>query len=1054
MAKKILRTLKGIPASIRVGAVIALLTIAAMVAWAAGETWFSQDVGSVGIGGSSSYDSPTDTFTVEGSGAGLGGTADAGRFTYLPLNGDGSITTKLLSVENTATNAVGAVVIRQGTDADDKEVAFGAKPDASLQVLSRSTKGGTSTWTPVTTGTFPVWLRVSRSANVFTYSSSSDGTTWTDHGTVTVSMNALVDIGMVVSSATNSALCASEFQGVTLSGNTADTDSDGLPDTWEYDNFPNLSAGPTDNPDQDGLSNLQEYTLGTNPNNPDSDGDGMSDGWEFTYGLNPLTNDATTDLDSDGLSNLYEYQHSTNPNSTDTDIDGLPDKWEVDNGTNPRVNDAADDASGQGITNLLRYQLSISQLVVLHLNEGSGTTTTDASGNGNTGTLTNGPAWGAGTSGSSLSFDGTNDYVSTGAVNVGNEFTVAMLVKLPSSLPSHSMTLFANSASGASTNGLRLYINSASTSDAKLILETGNGTLSATANTAVSTVPLGTWAHITVVVDKTLGTAKLYVNGVAATSTGTIRTDFANSTALQLGRMSDNTNFLQGQLDEVQIYSRKLSATDVAALAASQTNVPIPTTNLALWLRADQGVTADSSQVVSGWADYSGKANNATQSTSGYRPKRISGVINGQPAIRFDGSDDYLNLPAATSTSMSLSDFRNGITAIVVARPNHLQTTARFITLSRGSSSNVVSFAYNKPFSYTEISTNIEYYLSNPSGISEVVAWQAINESQFKSNQITQTPTTGGNGSVDIHSNGYLVVSGTAPLPNYSTSSPRNQNFIGKSSYSNQPLLDADIAEVILYQRPLSSTERRQVDYYIYKRYRLPIYLPAPQISPATGTSNSSSITISIAVTETPPTGIQTYIRYTTDGSDPTWSSAGFTGTSGSFALTRSGTITAKVFLDPYTASAAATSTYWVGDSDQDGMSDSWETAHGLDPGNAADGLLDADSDGLSNLKEFQLGTDPQTFDSNGDGLSDYSSVQLGFDPNATDSDGDGVSNSVEVTNGTDPMLQDSDGDGVNDNADVYPLDASRTTTTAANPSDTTPPTIQLTTPANAVAIP
>ena len=40
-------------------------------------------------------------------------------------------------------------------------------------------------------------------------------------------------------------------------------------------------------------------------------------------------------------------------------------------------------------------------------------------------------------------------------------------------------------------------------------------------------------------------------------------------------------------------------------------------------------------------------------------------------------------------------------------------------------------------------------------------------------------------------------------------------------------------------------------------------------------------------------------------------------------------------------------------DTDKDGMPDSWETAHGLDPNNAADGSLDRDSDGYTNVEEF-----------------------------------------------------------------------------------------------------
>lgn len=50
-------------------------------------------------------------------------------------------------------------------------------------------------------------------------------------------------------------------------------------------------------------------------------------------------------------------------------------------------------------------------------------------------------------------------------------------------------------------------------------------------------------------------------------------------------------------------------------------------------------------------------------------------------------------------------------------------------------------------------------------------------------------------------------------------------------------------------------------------------------------------------------------------------------------------------------------------DADQDGMPDGWETDNGLDPLDAADAPLDPDGDDLSNLEEYQNGTDPNTAD-------------------------------------------------------------------------------------------
>jgi hypothetical protein len=71
-------------------------------------------------------------------------------------------------------------------------------------------------------------------------------------------------------------------------------------------------------------------------------------------------------------------------------------------------------------------------------------------------------------------------------------------------------------------------------------------------------------------------------------------------------------------------------------------------------------------------------------------------------------------------------------------------------------------------------------------------------------------------------------------------------------------------------------------------------------------------------------------------------------------------------------------------DDDGDNIPDEWELANGLDPLDPSDAILDGDNDGLSNLAEFESGSNPR----NGN----------------EDSDNDGFSNIEEKLQGTDPL--------------------------------------------------
>ncbi|MFP6879392.1 MAG: hypothetical protein VCA34_00485, partial [Roseibacillus sp.] len=121
-------------------------------------------------------------------------------------------------------------------------------------------------------------------------------------------------------------------------------------------------------------------------------------------------------------------------------------------------------------------------------------------------------------------------------------------------------------------------------------------------------------------------------------------------------------------------------------------------------------------------------------------------------------------------------------------------------------------------------------------------------------------------------------------------------------------------------------------------------------------------------------------------------------------------------------------------DGDNDGMSDAYESAHGLNTA-LDDAALDLDGDGLSNLEEHASGSHPNNPDTDGDGLDDDAEAAAGTNPLGTDSDGDGLSDGEEISGSQNPVLNGSlrdPFDPASDPREILPIH-SRLTRTATS---------------------
>lgn len=225
--------------------------------------------------------------------------------------------------------------------------------------------------------------------------------------------------------------------------------------------------------------------------------------------------------------------------------------------------------------------LKMPEIVGWSLDEGSGSTVYDYSGNEHHGEIQGAVGWAEGKQGSALEFNGQDGVVNAGNIGHSDQLTVSAWVKRGTGGGGTVVT--------KSEMGWEWELQYGSNGYSYFVI---NGV-----NTGVYLGPgTGEWTHLVGTYDKTA--IKLYQNGVLVSSKAYTEDIVDRGNSVGIGRRVNGTGAsFGGLIDDVRILSRALSATEIASLATAP---PVDSFNSAPSIQSPsrQGIAADFAPVL------------------------------------------------------------------------------------------------------------------------------------------------------------------------------------------------------------------------------------------------------------------------------------------------------------------------------------------------------------------------------------------------------------------------------------------------------------------------
>jgi hypothetical protein len=241
-----------------------------------------------------------------------------------------------------------------------------------------------------------------------------------------------------------------------------------------------------------------------------------------------------------------------------------------------------------------------------------------------------------------------------------------------------------------------------------------------------------------------------------------------------------------------------LTANDVEGEALG-----IPRAGMQVWLQADSITGLTDGQAVSTWSDSSGNGRNATQPTAANRPVYKTNIKNGKPVVRFTGTNSqFLTFGQLAALQFDPASQRFTIFVVYFVA---LGNTGSFLTWRMTGNGGYQTF--------TTINAQ-GIHLRGTTANSPVISTQAWNIGVW----VGESNTTG-----DLYRNSALEVDNAV----VGTETPLSTIDVllgARRSTNNTDTtfpLTGDIAEVIAYNRVLTTDESKKVTQYLKEKYAL-----------------------------------------------------------------------------------------------------------------------------------------------------------------------------------------------------------------------------------------